>query len=90
MKSKLEMLLENLKTIEIKSNEAEEAYVNDPENTEFEAAFDRTYSEEFKVLNNTVEEIVRLSNGEIKHAIARQMLMTRRAEVEALARMLTE
>lgn len=90
MTSKLETLLENLKALEAKSDEAEKAYVAEPENAEAEAAFDRTYSEEHEALTTAVEEIVNLTKGDIKRDIARKMLLTSRAEVETLARMLTE
>ena len=90
MKSKLETMLENLKTLEIKCDEAEAAYVADPENPDAEAAFDKAYSEEFSALNAAVAEIVIISNGDINPGIARKMILTRREELEGLVARLVD
>lgn len=69
---------------EMKANEADEAFGNDPENEELEAAFDKAYKEEYKAFENLVNAIVEISKGKIENKIARLMIRTKRNELKAL------
>ena len=82
--NEIKNMLANLKSLEIKSDEADAAYEADPENLDAEAAFDKAYNEEFSALSAVVAGIVSLTKGKISPAIARKMVLTRREDIENL------
>lgn len=77
-------LLKKLTEAEMAANKADREYNIEPENVEKEAAFDQAYNAEYKAYMEAAEELVKITGGKIEFDIAKRMIQTKRAEIEAL------
>lgn len=80
-------LLEKLKKfekLEVIANKADEAYQAEPENAAVEEAFDKAYKEEFQAMEELINGIAELTNGQIDTETAKKMLFTKRAELKKI------
>ena len=80
-------LLEKLKKfeeLETAANKADAAYQAEPENAEAEAAFDKAYKEEFQAMEDLLNAIEQITNGQINTETAKRMLFTKRAELKKI------
>lgn len=86
MQSSKELLekLKKFEKLEAIANKADEAYQAEPENAEAEAAFDKAYKEEFQAMEELLNGIVKLTNGQIDTETAKKMLFTKRAELKKI------
>lgn len=86
MKSGKELLkkLKKFEELEAAASEADAAYQADPENAEAEAAFDKAYKKEYQAMEELLNGIVELTNGEIDTETAKRMLFTKRAELKKI------
>lgn len=76
--------LEKFEELEAVASKADEAYEAEPENAELEAAFDKAYKEEFQAMEELLNGIVALTNGQIDTETAKKMLFTKRAELKKI------
>lgn len=76
--------LEKFEELEAVASKADEAYEAEPENAELEAAFDKAYKEEFQAMEELLNGIVVLTNGQIDTETAKKMLFTKRAELKKI------
>ena len=76
--------LEKFEELEAAANKKDEAYEAEPENTEAEAAFDKAYKAEFQAMEELLNGIVELTNGQIDTETAKKMLFTKRAELKKI------
>lgn len=74
--------LERLTALEKVTAQAEDNYTREPENANYENAFDLAYQAEFKVYMNVSYMIAFLLN--IKNKVARKMVVERRNEIVSL------
>jgi hypothetical protein len=65
---------EYLKKEEI-SDAADEAWENDYESEELEAAFDKAYKEQAEAMNEVINGIVEITNGQIDKRTAHTMIL---------------
>lgn len=80
----MKILLEKIKKLEQLekiADEAETRYAEQPENTEFENAFDEAYKEEFDAYISAAKYIEYMTGGEINFMTAKKMIQTKRAEL---------
>ena len=80
--NKLKTLLEELERAEIESNEASEAWGEEPENRDLETLFDESYKRECDLFNQCVDELQNLIK--INKFTAQLMVKTKRAEIQEL------
>lgn len=76
--------LEKFEELETAANKADRAYQKEPENAEAEAAFDKAYKEEFQAMEELLNGIAELTNGQIDTETAKKMLFTKRAELKKI------
>lgn len=76
--------LEKFEELEAAASKADEAYGAEPENAEAEVAFDKAYKEEFQAMEELLNGIVELTNGQIDTETAKNMLFTKRAELKKI------
>ncbi len=76
--------LEKFEELEAAANKKDKAYEAEPENTEAEAAFDKAYKAEFQAMEELLNGIVELTNGQIDTETAKKMLFTKRAELKKI------
>ena len=76
--------LEKFEELEAATSKADEAYEAEPENAELEAVFDKAYKEEFHAMEELLNGIVALTNGQIDTETAKKMLFTKRAELKKI------
>lgn len=76
--------LEKFEELETAANKADEAYQEEPENAAVEAAFDKAYKEEFQAMEELLNGIVEITNGQIDTETAKKMLFTKRAELKKI------
>lgn len=86
MQSGKELLkkLKKFEELEAIANKADAAYEAEPENAEAEAAFDKAYKAEFQAMEELLNGIVELTNGQIDTETAKKMLFTKRAELKKI------
>ena len=77
-------LLKKLEEAEKRANAADEAWGNDPENEQLEIEFDEAYNEEWNARKAVINEIVRMTSGQIDEKTANTMLSVKRNELKAL------
>lgn len=80
-------LLEKLKKfeeLETIANKADAAYQAQPENAEAEADFDKAYKAEFQAMEELLNGVIALTNGQIDTETAKKMLFTKRAELKKI------
>ena len=77
-------LLQRLREAEERANKADQAYDQDPENEEKEAAFDDAYKAEYKAFEEAAEELVKITAGKVDIKTARQMVQGKREQLETL------
>ena len=80
MKILLEKLQE-LERLEEIANNAEADYEREPENEEYEAAFDLAYKNQYKKYIEASKYIEYITNGNIDFMTAKKMIHTKRAEL---------
>lgn len=83
MKILLEKLQE-LERLEEVANRIEEDYDREPENAEFEKAFDAAYKEEFNAYVSAAKYIEYITAGRIDFLTAKAMLQTKREELKQI------
>lgn len=83
MKILLEKLQE-LERLEEVANRIEEDYDREPENAEFEKAFDAAYKEEFNAYVSAAKYIEYITAGRIDFLTAKAMIKTKREELKQL------
>lgn len=74
--------LEELARLEVISDQAEADYEREPDNAEYEAAFDEAYQKEFNIYLLVSSQIAVFSG--ISDATARKMVKTKRKELVSL------
>lgn len=86
MQSNKELLekLKKFEELEAIANKADAAYEAEPENAAVEEAFDKAYKEEFQAMEELLNGIVELTNGQIDTETAKKMLFTKRAELKKI------
>ena len=80
----MKILLEKIKKLEQLekiADEVEARYTEQPENAEFENAFDEAYKEEFAAYINAAKYIEYMTGGEINFVTAKKMIQTKRTEL---------
>lgn len=92
MQSSKELLkkLKKFEELETAANKADAAYQAEPENAAVEEAFDKAYKEEFQAMEELLNGIVELTNGQIDTETAKKMLFTKRAELREILEKGTE
>lgn len=83
MKTLLEKLQE-LEHLEEITSRIEEDYDREPENVEFEKAFDAAYKEEFNAYISAAQYIEHITSGRIDFLTAKAMIQTKREELKQL------
>lgn len=73
--------LERLEQLEKAADEAEARYAEEPENAEFESAFDEAYKAEFDAYINAARYIEYTTGGEVDFMKAKELIQTKRAEL---------
>ena len=73
--------LQKLERMEEIANHAEADYEREPENAEYEAAFDLAYKNEFKAYIEAAKYIEYMTNGNIDFMTAKKMIQTKRSEL---------
>ena len=74
-------LLKRLEKAERETNRLEKLYDVDFENEELEKEFDKAYELQFKLFNELVNEISKITNGKIDVTTARQMINDKRQQL---------
>lgn len=77
-------LLKKFEEAEAESNRLDVLLEADPENEELEKAWDVAYEKEYKMLEECVKMIVKLSRGQIGDKTARAMVLTQREELKKI------
>ena len=87
--------MENIKNLfnkylelEAAADAADDAWSNDPESEELEAAFDSAYTAEHEAHMALVDAIVDFTSGRITAPVARVMLSAKREELKSLISMI--
>ena len=73
--------LQKLEQMEEIANHAEADYEREPENAEYEAAFDSSYKNEFKAYVEAAKYIECMTRGNIDFLTAKRMIQTKRTEL---------
>lgn len=81
---KIKELFKELEEAEKRSNAIDEAWENDYENEELEAAWLEAYNKEADALNALITEIVNVTAGVIEPKTAKMMVISKRDELKAL------
>ena len=77
-------LLKKLEEAEKRANAADEAWDNDPENEQLEIEFDEAYNEEWNARKAVINEVVKITNGQIDEKTVNTMLNVKRNELKAI------
>ena len=73
--------LEKLEQLEKAADEAEARYTEEPENAEFESAFDKAYKAEFDAYISAAKYIEHITGGKVDFMKAKELIQTKRAEL---------
>ena len=73
--------LQKLERMEEIANHAEADYDREPENAEYEEAFDRAYKNEFDAFVSLAKYIEYMTGGEIDFMTAKKIIQTKRSEL---------
>lgn len=80
----MKILLEKIKKLEQlekAADEAESRYKEEPENAEFESAFDEAYKAEFDAYISAAKYIEYMTGGAVDFMKAKELIQTKRAEL---------
>lgn len=80
----MKILLEKIKKLEQlekAADEAESRWTAEPENAEFENAFDEAYKAEFDAYISTAKYIEHITDGAADFMKAKELIQTKRAEL---------
>ena len=84
----MKKLFEEYEIALIESDKANAAFENEPENADFEKAFDAAYKAEFDAFVNLAKGIEEITNGKINFETAKIMINTRFDDLKKLVLML--